>query len=78
MKHEYPSAGIPVLSFRGHAGKPQEDDGELLEDIAFVVALIAIFAVAAIWLSLWAINKPVHPFACDQKRSECVAASEPF
>lgn len=45
----------------------------------FVLAILAAIAtatVALIWLGLWAINKPVHPFACDQLRSECAAAAE--
>lgn len=52
------------------------------EIVAGVVALAAIgatlivAAVAGIWLSLWAINKPAHPSACDHHRSECAAAVE--
>lgn len=75
MKHEQ-RHGIPVLTFRGHAGAPQDAENEWLFDVACIVALLAIAVIAAIWISLWAINKPVHPSACDQHRSECAAAVE--
>lgn len=39
------------------------------------IAYVAIFWVAAVWISLWAINKPVHPDACGNYRgAECAAA----
>lgn len=68
------------LSFRGYAGMPADDSysDELFGDIFTVVAGCVAFVVIAAWIGLWAINKPVHPFACDQHRSECAAASEPF
>lgn len=69
---------MSALSFRGHAGTPHQEAGDFLIQSACVVAAMLAFAVVAAWIGLWAINKPVHPFACDQHRSECAAASEPF
>ena len=44
-------------------------------DTFALIAGIVVFCVVACWLGLWAINKPVHPFACDNFRgAECAAA----
>lgn len=44
--------------------------------IAIMLAGSVIVLAAAIWLALWAVNKPVHPTACANYRAECAAAVE--
>lgn len=74
--HTEQHAGIPVLTFQGQGSADTEDGSEFLKQIAVAFAWVASFLVIAIWLGLWAINKPVYPTACDQQRSECAAAVE--
>lgn len=55
---------------------------EFHDDLAYAIrgavlfcAGVAIAITAAIWIGLWAINKPVHPDACANYRgAECAAA----